>query len=248
MSCTILIYKSFNTSTINFDEIKSYLIEKFKSKIQIEIKENPLKNKEELAENLAKIRVTNISKVQLNEPLPAEINYEKKALRGDILPEGILYDGLEFKELLSKLINKEELKLNNLHIFLTNRLIGTFDDDKRYHARTNLLGIPSIISLTGIIEAPAKPREFYILKQKNISPDILKEKFKGKFIDYNDKRLTDILKGYIMQSIFYQLFGEAFCKDKNCKLFNAHWQEELINAQLNKTEFCEKHSKLLNTI
>jgi len=238
---SVFIYKPFNISSLNLNEIKEYILKTFQNKVKVEIKENILKNKENLAENFAKIRVTNISKEQPNEPLPAEINYEKRCLRGELLPEGMLYDGFQFKELLSNLIKKEHLKLNNIHIFITNRLIGTFDYDKRYHARTNILGIPSIISITGIIEAPAKPKEFYLLKQKRISPDILKEKFKGKFIDYNDPRLTEVLKGYITQSIFYQSFGEAFCEDKNCRLFNAHWQEEMIHAQLND-KLCEKHS------
>src|SRR5690348_17959441 len=44
---------------------------------------------------------------------------------------------------------------------------------------------PSIISTTGIIEAPAKPRAYYLIMQHSISQglnlDTLKDKFRGKF-------------------------------------------------------------------
>jgi hypothetical protein len=133
-------------------------------------------------------------------------------------------------------------------------LFGTFDkDDLRYHARVIICGYPSIISTTGVVEAPAKPREFYIEKQligigDDLAIERLKQRFKGRFIDYNDKRLSEVMKGYVMQAVFYHVFHEAFCKDKRCRLYNAHWQEEVINAQLTKPEFCEKHEKMLAKI
>jgi hypothetical protein len=36
---------------------------------------------------------------------------------------------------------------------------------------------------------------------------------------------------------------------KNCHLYNAHWQEELIQAQLrSKTDFCGQHEKILTNL
>lgn len=250
MSYNIFLYKPQKVSSLNLSEIRDYISYKYKSKLNVEIRGISLKNKEGLAKKFASIRVINANKeFSLNEPFLGETKFEKKVLAGEILSEGILYDGFGLQSLFRDLIKKEELRLNNIHIFITNRLIGTFDeDDKRYHARTNIMGIPSIISLIGIVEAPAKPREFYLLKQKNIPIEILKEKFKGEFIDYNDPRLTDIIKGYVMQSIFYHLFNDAFCENKDCRLFNAHWQEELINAQLGRNKFCKKHSDMLKQL
>ena len=51
-----------------------------------------------------------------------------------------------------------------------------------------------------------------------------------------------------MQSVFYHLTQEPFCKEKDCRLYNAHWQEEVINAQLKGSEFCEKHEQILRNI
>jgi hypothetical protein len=74
----------------------------------------------------------------------------------------------------------------------------------------------------------------------------LKGLFRGRFIDYEDERLKEVAKGYAMQAIFYNLIGAPFCKDRGCRLYNAHWQEELIFAQLGAGyEFCESHTRLL---
>jgi hypothetical protein len=130
--------------------------------------------------------------------------------------------------------------------------VATWDDsNRRYHIRTSLYGIPSLISTTGIVEAPAKPREYYLLKSQyeRLGKDLaeLKACFEGRFIDYGDERLTEITKGYAMQAIFYALTGNPFCEDKGCRLYNAHWQEELIWAQLESGyEFCPRHTEFLN--
>jgi len=112
---------------------------------------------------------------------------------------------------------------------------------------------PSVISTTGIVEAPARPREYYLLKQQYemLGKDLLelKEKFKGCFIDYEDEHLTEVMKGYALQAVSYSLTGDPFCEDKGCRLFNAHWQEELIFAQLeSQYEFCEYHTKVLDSL
>jgi hypothetical protein len=58
--------------------------------------------------------------------------------------------------------------------------------------------------------------------------------------------MTDVLKGYVAQALFYHLVGYPFCEDKNCRLFNAHRQSELLHAQLHSPyEFCSKHQAVL---
>ena len=77
----------------------------------------------------------------------------------------------------------------------------------------------------------------------------VKDKFDGTFIDYEDERMTEVVKGYAMQAVFYCLTGEPFCEDRGCRLYNAHWQEELITAQLkSKYEFCERHDRILESL
>jgi len=49
--------------------------------------------------------------------------------------------------------------------------------------------------------------------------------------------------------VFYNLTGAPFCEDVNCRLFNAHWQEEMIKAQITGPyEFCPDHEKVFQTL
>ena len=77
--------------------------------------------------------------------------------------ELILYDGFMMQRLLETMINESQSNADHIHIVFEDRLICTFsEEDWRYHARTFVAGNPSIISTTGIVEAPAKPKEWYI--------------------------------------------------------------------------------------
>lgn len=247
MKFQIFLYSG--SKLLSAREIERYLKEKLKRNVEERgeflnrcLKSDP----DEFAKTLASIRITDVMKpFKYNEPFYGEIEYEKRALKGAIAPGGILYDGFMLQRIFYELLPKEEKSLENVHIILTDRLLATFDeDDLRYHARVDILGCPAIISVSGIVEAPAKPREYYIERQIAGSEELLKLKYRGRFIDYDDERLTEVAKGCVMQAIFYQIFGEAFCESKNCRLYNAHWQEELINAQL-KDNFCEMHEKML---
>jgi hypothetical protein len=169
----------------------------------------------------------------------------------------MLYDGFRMMKLYRKLLPPDESSFKHLHIIFTNRSIATWDTgDGRYHARVSVYGFPSIISFPGIVEAPAKPKEFYIQRKalvssgmtRDIVEEELKERFKDRFIDYGDPRITEIVKGYIMQAFFYHSMFEPFCKEKKCRLFNAHWQEDTMGAQLTVPEFCERHVGILREI
>ncbi|HLD83006.1 MAG TPA: DUF6775 family putative metallopeptidase, partial [Candidatus Omnitrophota bacterium] len=123
------------------------------------------------------------------------------------------------------------------------------------HIRSAIFGFPSIISTSGIVEGPAKPKDYYLYKQKysqlgvwDIEEAKVKREFKGCFIDYQDKRLTEVLKGYLSQAVFFYLTGEPFCKSKSCRLFNAHWQEDLISSQIKSGRFCRLHQGILKQI
>jgi hypothetical protein len=210
------------------------------------------------SKRLASAKVRDLGNLNVKfEPLYGEIEYEKMILKEPSRRSfGILYDGFRLQAILRDLIPPEERDLKHLHIVFTNRLFGTWDeDDRRYHARVGVYGFPSMVSTTGIVEAPAKPKEFYFLKQRygalgktDVPLEVLKEKFRGRFIDYDDKRLTEVMRGYVMQAIFFHLTLEPFCSDKRCRLYNAHWQEEVLEAQLKPPEFCETHERMLEQL
>lgn len=200
-----------------------------------------------LAAKYAKLRVLDPFKpFKANEPLPGELDFEERVIRGDASPVGVLYDGFRLQELYLGLIPRGQRGLDNLHIVFTDRFFGTYDEnDLRYHGRVVILGYPTLISITGLVEAPAKPREYYLARRLGGSEEEIKKTLEGRFIDYGDTRMTEVLKGYVMQGVFYHLTGEAFCDSEDCGLYNAHWQEEVLRAQLSEKEFCEKHEKML---
>ncbi|MBT9159254.1 MAG: DUF6775 family putative metallopeptidase [Dehalococcoidia bacterium] len=252
----ILLYDEGTAEQLNIEEIAKYLIDKLK-RVPVEVRGNPFASCREKdsdwARKLASIKIQNAArKLVISEPLYGEVQYEQRRILGKTRAFGVLYDGFHLLRIFSELIPRGERAPGFVHIFLTNRLFATWDDgDRRYHARTSVYGLSSVISTTGIVEAPAKPREYYVLKQQYemLGKDLLelKERFKGSFIDYEDERLTEVVKGYAMQAVFYSSTGDPFCDDKGCRLYNAHWQEELIFAQLeSEYEFCPRHTGLLN--
>jgi hypothetical protein len=70
-----------------------------------------------------------------------------------------------------------------------------------------------------------------------------------KWLRPDDPRTTEVLKGYLAQAIFYYMTGEPFCEERECRLFNAHWQEDLLHAQLDGgSDLCAKHERMLAEI
>ena len=127
----------------------------------------------------------------------------------------------------------------------------TYDqNDFRYHGRALIGSNPSIISTTGIIEAPAKPREYYfdlISKfAEGLNINSVKRKYQGTYLEIHDERLSTITEGYLLQALFYYITGEPFCESRDCRLFNAHWQNDLIHSQLQVGKLCNKHQHILN--
>lgn len=166
---------------------------------------------------------------------------------------GLLFDFLSTQKTFST--DTDSKAKDTCHIILSQKLFTTLDEQKKPHIRAAVFGYPSILSTSGIVEGPAKPKEYYIYKQKYTQLGIwdreekkIKQKFKGRFIDYQDKRLTQVLKGYLAQALYFYIMEEPFCKTKSCRLFNAHWQEELIYSQIKWRGFCRAHKKMLKKI
>ena len=165
----------------------------------------------------------------------------------------VMYDGFQIQNAISTTISQDYLIQNNLHIVFTNKLTCTYDNlDHRYHGRTVICSNPAIISTTGMIEAPAKSREYYLeaMKCKVQGLDIksVKKNHSGEFLDYHDQRLSKIAEGCLLQAIFYYITGDAFCDRLDCRLNNAHWQKDLIYSQIKISKLCKKHQKILGDL
>jgi hypothetical protein len=207
----------------------------------------------QLARALALTRVHNPNvRESFDDPLPAEVRFLERQLRRLAAPAfGHLYDGMAaMSAFRSHLRPKHELAL-----VFTNQIMGTWDDgDLRYHARVLVAGSPAIISAPGVVMAPARPREYYLYQQgaraAGASDDEIEMKMQealgDRYVTHGDSRIPEILKGYALQAVAYWIYGEAFCEEPECRLFNAHWQEEMIRAQLGGGyELCPRHTELL---
>ncbi len=254
----IILYDEGTAEVLDIGGVAQYLALKMRM-ADVEQRGNPFDanlTRDRVADYARKIAGTKIQttsqKIVPGEGLlPAEIEYETRRILGRTHAFGVIYDGFHLHRVFHEVIPREEHQRRLVHIWFTNRLFASWDDsNRRYHLRTSLYGMPSIISTTGLIEAPAKAREYYLLKQQydRLGKDLtgLRDRFRGSFIDYEDARLTEVAKGYAVQAAFYSLIGDPFCQDRGCRLYNAHWQEELIFAQLESDyEFCPRHTTLL---
>ncbi|MDX1441596.1 MAG: DUF6775 family putative metallopeptidase [Nitrosopumilaceae archaeon] len=250
----IILYDEPSVPEINLECLKEFLKQTFP--IEVEIRENILKQSlPDTARRIAECKIFNLRKdFQKQKPTMEEILFEESNFENTSNTENIvMYDGFQLQKVLANLVKDSENKKEIFHIFFTNKLTCTYDyNDYRYHGRALIGANPSIISTTGIIEAPAKPRSYYYELMTNytvgINVDTVKEKYKGQFLEYHDPRLSKIIEGYLLQTIFYYETGEAFCENKECRLFNSHWQKDLLKSQLEIGRICSKHHNILEEI
>ncbi|MBS1263158.1 MAG: hypothetical protein MAG715_00328 [Methanonatronarchaeales archaeon] len=178
------------------------------------------------------------------EPLPGEVRYEERMRESPEKRGGILYDADRLAARMRPFVACGPGRLN---VALTDRLVGTFGGD-RYHARTVYAASPSIVSSAGLVEGPARPREFYERRAtpfgESVPSEIATEGIESDFLEHGDPRLTEVARGMVLQAAFYRATGDAFCDDPDCMLFNAHTQGELLTAQLDG-ELCGRHGEAL---
>ena len=248
----LIVYPEPTVPEIEIGQIQKSITDIFD--VEVEIRKRFFENLDErIFEKIAAARIFELKKqFKKHCPTTEEIQFEKENKDASEIEEEILYDGFEMQETIREFLPSDEKIDSILHIVFTNKITCTFDeDDFRYHARALIGSNPSIISTTGIIEAPAKPRQYYLdlmtcLSEEKIEE--IKEKYKGKILEPHDSRLHKIAEGYILQSMMYYETGEAFCKDKECRLFNAHWQKDLLHSQIENSRFCNKHLEIINEL
>ena len=259
----IILYDEPSISEINISNLVKFLKETLP--VEVVVKDNFFK--EFTSQQIQKVSETRIFEIQntfrRHNPSQTDLELEeqfcknskimeqtKKPEDADSISEVVMYDGFEIQKIIRESLQDFENK--TLHIILTNRFTCTYDEsDARYHGRAVICANPAIISITGIIEAPAKSSEFYIEAMANRAQGLditsVKEKHEGEFLEYHDKRLSKIIEGYLLQVIFYVLVEESFCDYMDCRLNNAHWQRDLLYSQIEIRKLCDKHQKILDS-
>lgn len=251
----IFLYDEPTVPEIKIDRLARFLEETLC--VTVEIRKNffmHFNSDKNTAHNLASSRVFNpYVPFERHIPTKEEMDFEEKSYGNNSNSNIVLYDGFELQRIMQCMIPNEELSSEMFHLVFTTRLGCTYDyDDYRYHGRAVICSNPSFISTTGIIEAPAKPRAYYISMHQTISQglnlDALREQFRGRFLEYHDKNLDQVVRGYALQAILYYITAEPFCDSAECILYNAHWQEDLICAQIQSGKLCMHHQKILESI
>jgi len=198
---------------------------------------------------LASSRILDPSRQGPNEPTRAELEHEERQLSLGHVTPGIIYDGLAVQRLMLEYLDRNQRRGEHVHVAFTSRLLATYDHlHSRYHLRTIVCGYPSVVSLTGLVEAPARKPAFYLARRQyleiGLAPPI-DEPHADDHLAYGDPRTTDVAVGYTMQALSYAVLGYPFCQDPRCRLYDAHRQIEMLKAQLEPPEYCDRHMPLL---
>ena len=260
----ILLYDEPAVQEIQVSNLKNFLKKTFSADVEI---------KKCIFNDLSEKTIKKISGCRIFDPkIPFkphspsnnEIDFERqvcqdtKLMEGTIMVENaeriedvMMYDGFKIQNIVYDTIRENDPDLNNLHIIFTNKLICTYDStDGRYHSRAVICSNPAIISTTGMVEAPARPKEYYFeamkYRMQGLGIDAAKKKYEQEFLNYHDSRLSKIAEGYLLQAIFYYITGDAFCDSLDCRLNNAHWQKDLLYSQLRIGKLCNKHQAILD--
>jgi len=249
------LYQEGYLGSLKIEDVRRYLEEKTDIPVRVcgslyqGLSEERI---EAAAKELARIRVKDPGRRFVpGVPFESEIDYEKRRIKNPVWKTfGIFYEGGLYQEVIFNSISESKPNLKGCSMLFTNQLFGTWDrDDLRYHARTSIYGFPNLISVTGLVEAPAKPKAFYLRRQMGWPVEGLKEEYGDQFLDHDDSRMTEVVKGYAMQALFFHVTGNPFCEDRDCRLFNSHWQEELLHSQLDgRYEYCLEHEAILKEL
>ncbi|MFA9501579.1 DUF6775 family putative metallopeptidase [Natrinema sp. H-ect1] len=247
----IICYRAPST-VADVDAVADWLATRVDADVAVRDRFLDVHRTDDLAERFAEARVPSPYERETGNTMLGTIRYEERALENPEREGGVLYDGVQVQRALNAALPAAERGLETLHVPILDRAIGTWGDhDGRWHKRVTVLGQPALVSVPGLYEAPAKPESYYKEKQRHalLSGDtppreVLENQVDGEFLIADDPRTTDVLKGTVLQGYHYLETGEAFCDREGCRLFNAHYQADLLAAHLREPAFCDDHARL----
>ena len=243
----ITLYRA-PTTEADADAVAEWLRDRVDAEVVVEERLLGRLADDDLAEASAEARVISPYDRETGNTMTGVRRYEKRALASPERAGGVVYDGLAVQDALRRRL---KAPLSHLHVPLVDRVVGTWGDhDGRWHKRVAVLGQPAVVSVPGLYEAPARPEACYEAKQSSTllsggTPprEALEAAVDGEFLVADDPRTTDALCGYVLAAYHYLETGKAFCEAPECRLYEAHRQPALVEAQLRDPEFCERHAE-----
>lgn len=182
--------------------------------------------------------------------------------RDDFEPEtpeerelGTVYLAEPLQDVMRAVIPAEERGAQALHLAFITQCIGCFVPGES-HFRLQMVqhGEPTIISTTGIIEAPALPREYAFRRAQLLmfGLDAAAEELDGLFAEealaHGDTRLNRVATGIALQAVFRHAFGEVGCAEPTCPLHVATTHDELARAHLSDdSRLCDRHTRMVRS-
>jgi len=156
---------------------------------------------------------------------------------------------------LRLLIPEDEASTDRLHCVFMSQLLADIDAPADPRIGVAALGSPTLISTSGLVEAPRRPREYYFRRDHYAMLgavehiDALVEQFADRTVDYGDPRINELLKGYLLMAVVYRATGDGPCADPLCPLHAADTQQELLQSQLgDRSRICGYHRGILDTV
>ncbi|WP_248897758.1 DUF7001 family protein [Haloplanus halobius] len=247
---TVTLYRA-PTTAADADAIADWLRDRVDGEVRVRDRLLGDVATETLAEDLAAARVTDPHDPETGNTMLGIVRYEERALATPEREGGVVYDGQAVQRALNARLPDAERGLDHLHLPLLDRVIGTWGaHDARWHKRVAVLGQPALVSVPGLYEAPAKPEAYYEAKSKHAlmtgdAPprEVLEAEIEGDFLVEGDPRTTEALKGYVLAAVDFLETGTAFCDDERCRLYDAHRQPGVVQAQLREPAFCAAHDE-----
>jgi len=203
-------------------------------------------NLTKIAFRLAQTRINQIEiqKVTTTIPLPEEVDFEQSFLLGNKRnPKRVIYDACRVIAIYSELFDREELNLDHCHLVLTDRLLGVWGkEERRYQIKGVVFGNPTLISISGILERLSQLKRFEEENEQNMG------RTERGSCDKTEQ-LQEIVKGHMLQALFYYITGNPFCSNRNCCLFEDRSQEDIIHAQLKvESDLCPFHHQMIEDL
>ncbi|HEY3397023.1 MAG TPA: DUF6775 family putative metallopeptidase [Armatimonadota bacterium] len=203
---------------------------------------------EQLMVQLQRVRVDNLVPPDFRLLLPIDPPDESEW--------GEVYHAPSLQAVLRLLLPPEEEHLSHLHLVCTELVLGTWPGgDQPLELLPALFGEPNLLSIPGLLEGLRPAREYEFLRVQMAmfgleeGLDAVEDRFAGQMLSEADPRLNQVLEGFALQAVFYRLYGEAFCLEPTCRLFNATNFEELLAAQTGPgTGLCARHREWLREL
>jgi hypothetical protein len=192
----------------------------------------------ELSDQLQRAEVDNLVRPQDRQRLPA-VAPDERGL-------DVVYEAVALQGVLGLLLDAAEAKLSHLHVMFTSSYVGVWRANEGYlRLRAAVLGVPNIISTSGLVEALELPRQYHFMRQQlavvGVEDDVDKV-FADQTLGYGDPRVNEVCKGYLMQALFYRLTGETGCEDPACRLHLHTTHRAALRTQvLGRPGLCERH-------